>query len=324
VSEGAGRGVPSVLRAAGGVWVFAFLPSEIGDNPRDFLPALFHADHVIAFEHQTVGINVDLALAANQPARWHALNKTEFLPLDDVIVVLASLVSFAVVGLRGGQCCGDQHCGQSLMCCLHFGVLVEAQPLSIHAFKRRRSCVECNAPVFCKTKPHQQGGHMRKSLNISHSSTAAFNRALLLVTAFSLACNAGAQEAPAKINDRAESGGVALTVVKATRQATIGNFQKADKDQTFLVAEVVIETTGSDEASYNPGFFRVKDSSGVEYDGISAAGATNSLKYGKLPKGEKVRGTIAFNIPKDAKGLVLSYDPHLRMAGYKLIRVALE
>ena len=152
----------------------------------------------------------------------------------------------------------------------------------------------------------------------------AFNRALLLVTALSLACNAGAQQtAPAKINERAESGGLALSVVKATRQTAIGILQEADKDQTFLVAEVVLETTDRDEARYRPADFRVKDSSGVEYDATLNT-ARNSLKSGKLAKGEKVRCTVAFQIPKDAKGLVLSYNPFPLMGGFKPIRVALE
>jgi hypothetical protein len=34
----------------------------------------FHADNVVAFEHQTVRVDVDLALANDQSRRWHALH----------------------------------------------------------------------------------------------------------------------------------------------------------------------------------------------------------------------------------------------------------
>lgn len=125
-----------------------------------------------------------------------------------------------------------------------------------------------------------------------------------------------------KIGDRVESGGVALTVVGVDRTDSMGQFFKAKPGRTYAVVEVVLETTGRDKAPYNPMYFKVKDSEGVEYT-AGLAGGDDSLKAGELEQGDKVRGTVAFDVPADAKGLTLSYQPIVIFGGYQTIRVAL-
>lgn len=127
---------------------------------------------------------------------------------------------------------------------------------------------------------------------------------------------------PARIGERVEAGGLALTVVSFDRKAELGQFQKAKADNTFVVAEVLIENVSRDTAPYNPLYFKIKDGTGVEYNAALIVEA-NSLKSGELPRGDQVRGLVAFEAPASAAGLVLRFEPIVIGGGYEPIRVAL-
>lgn len=137
-----------------------------------------------------------------------------------------------------------------------------------------------------------------------------------------LEATAGTAAAVGKVGDRVELDGVALTVVKVEKADQIGTFLKADAGNTYLIAEVVIENVSADKAPYNPLYFKVKDSDGFEYNaGISTD--DQALKSGDLAKGDKARGTVAFQVKKDAKGFVLAFKP-IVFGGGDPIRIALE
>jgi hypothetical protein len=133
----------------------------------------------------------------------------------------------------------------------------------------------------------------------------------------------GTSGGPATVGERVESGGVALTVEKVDRTQSLGTLHKADGGKIYVVADVLIETTGKDKAPYNPLYFKAKDADGHEVN-TSMPGFEDCLKSGQLPKGEKVRGKVAFEVKEGTKGLVLSYKPLVLGGGYKEIRVALE
>lgn len=124
-----------------------------------------------------------------------------------------------------------------------------------------------------------------------------------------------------KVGDRIEVGGVALTVAKVEKKDDLSQFQKAKDGNTFIVAEVLIENVGADKSPYNPLYFTIKDGDGFEYNAtIDTSGP--ALKSGELAKGEKARGTIAVEVKKEAKGLVLQYKP-IVLGGSDAIKVAL-
>lgn len=125
----------------------------------------------------------------------------------------------------------------------------------------------------------------------------------------------------AHVGDRVEAGGTALTVNRARTTDTVSVIQKAKPGRTFLVLDVTIENTGSSKASYNPFYFRLKDGDGYEY--TAGMGADQSLKSGDLAPGEKVRGTITFDLPSSAGSLVVSYGSGL-LAGRDALRVAID
>lgn len=131
-----------------------------------------------------------------------------------------------------------------------------------------------------------------------------------------------AAAAPGKIGDRIEQDGTALTVVKTEQKTELDQFQKAKEGNVYLLAEVLIENTGQDKAPYNPLYFKVKDSEGFEYPAALVVGG-QTLQSGELSKGDKARGTVAFEVKTTAKDFTLEYKP-LIIGGGDGIKVALK
>ena len=118
------------------------------------------------------------------------------------------------------------------------------------------------------------------------------------------------------------AAGIALTINSVKRVAAIGDVQKARAGNTFVLADVTIQNSGSAALPYNPLYFKVMDGDGYEYD-ETLNPQTNSLKDGSLAPGRKVRGTVAFEVPKDAKGLVVEYKPLGLLSTGQTIRITL-
>jgi hypothetical protein len=119
------------------------------------------------------------------------------------------------------------------------------------------------------------------------------------------------------VGDRIEAGGIALTVKQVKRLDSVNDYSKAEAGNEFLVVEVLTENVGLAAAPYNPMYFKLKDDQGYEYYATSSA-PEPSLKSGELAKGESARGWIAVEIPKGAKGLVLTEDLTLTVVDQKL------
>ncbi len=113
----------------------------------------------------------------------------------------------------------------------------------------------------------------------------------------------------AKLGDRVDYQGVAMTVAKAERTTQIGKYQKAQDGREFIVVDVLFENVSAEktQADYNPFYFKVKDVDGYEFNATLDMGP-NSLKSGNLDKGGKARGTVVFDVAKGAKGLVMSFQ----------------
>ena len=75
-----------------------------------------------------------------------------------------------------------------------------------------------------------------------------------------------------------------------------------------MVVDVTIENVERDWVPYNPLFFTVRDSDGYEYvmDSEASFMSPRPLRSGELARGDKVRGTVVFQVPK-RKGLLLIY-----------------
>jgi hypothetical protein len=125
------------------------------------------------------------------------------------------------------------------------------------------------------------------------------------------------------IGEAREGGGFVLTVLNVTNMESI-EFMTADSGYIYLVLDVLIENVSrNDGIPYNPLYFSVKDADGYEYNTAFIA-PDPSLKSGHLPKGEMVRGFIAFEIRASSKGLVVTYEPLVILGGYEPIRISLD
>lgn len=108
-----------------------------------------------------------------------------------------------------------------------------------------------------------------------------------------------------------------------SRKKSLGRFETADQGHSYVIVDVLLEATDRNEAPYNPMYFKVKDSDGVEYNsGFTTA--KDSLSSGNLYKGDKVRGNVVFEVREKASGLVLTYEPLVIFGGFGPIRVLLE
>lgn len=127
---------------------------------------------------------------------------------------------------------------------------------------------------------------------------------------------------PAHPGERASSAGLGVIVNSVTRTDSLGQFQKAKPGRTYVVLDVTIDRAFGATGPYNPLYFKLKDANGFEYT-ASLLGGDQSLKSGELVAGEKVRGTVAFDVPADAAGLVVSYQP-IVVGSAPPIRIALD
>lgn len=87
--------------------------------------------------------------------------------------------------------------------------------------------------------------------------------------------------------------------------------------KTYVQVTVDIQSTAG-TIDYNPFYFKLKDSSGVEHDAGAFADSSDALQSGNLPAGQKVHGTIAFDAPASALhgSQVELSDPLFQTIGY--------
>lgn len=125
------------------------------------------------------------------------------------------------------------------------------------------------------------------------------------------------------INEPREVSGIALTVLNAENMVKM-DVLTAHPGYVYLVLDVTIENVGRNGSTpYNSLYFSVKDSDGYQYNANSFA-REPGLKAGELPKGDKVRGFLAFEVRSTSKGMILSYEPLVISDGYEPIRIALD
>ena len=127
----------------------------------------------------------------------------------------------------------------------------------------------------------------------------------------------------ARVGQRVERSGIALTVENTGKSKSLGRFDTADQNNIYLVVDVLLETTDRNETSYNPFYFKVKDSDGIEYS-THLTGSQGTLSSGTLYRGDKVRGKVVFKVRERAQGFVLTYAPIVLLGGYDPIRVSLD
>lgn len=111
------------------------------------------------------------------------------------------------------------------------------------------------------------------------------------------------------IGDEIVMGDYILTVDK-TKKSAGTEFDKPKKGNEFLIISVTIKNNGEDEINYNPYDFTVQNGNGQVNDiTFTMVDSDTALSSGKLIAGGSVSGTLAFEVPKDDKKLLLRYQP---------------
>lgn len=121
----------------------------------------------------------------------------------------------------------------------------------------------------------------------------------------------GAQSEAAKASKIGEAvpvGNVKLTV-NSVRYTPGEGDDAAAEGYTYLVVDTTVENTGKEAFTSRATVqFQVMSSEGFAFDKTSIPGLNGNID-GEVAPGAKVTGEIAFQVPKDAKGLQLFYVP---------------
>lgn len=116
------------------------------------------------------------------------------------------------------------------------------------------------------------------------------------------------QSASVVVGELVDGDSISMVARSVKKTTKLGEFQEADSGSTFLVVRFVVKNTSNDFIDFNSFWqTRVKDSENYVYN--SSFGSTDHrFDSGYLAPGEVSRGDIVYEIPEDAKGLVLQFD----------------
>jgi hypothetical protein len=114
------------------------------------------------------------------------------------------------------------------------------------------------------------------------------------------------QPASAKPGQRFQGAGIALSLNSVSKTNGSGD-SEADPGMIYVVADVTLENTGQDSLSYGPWDFKTRDADGFEYTSLWSV--QRGLNSGDLPRGQNIRGFVVFEVPPNARGLTMIYQP---------------
>ncbi len=85
--------------------------------------------------------------------------------------------------------------------------------------------------------------------------------------------------------------------------------EEASPGKVFVIADVLIKKVGGDEVYAGSSKFSMIDSEGVRYDPEpSDQGDDKLIEFEETHLNQKMRGSVLFMVPEDAKGLKIWYD----------------
>ena len=118
-----------------------------------------------------------------------------------------------------------------------------------------------------------------------------------------------AQSANAQVGEIVEGDNLSMVIKSVEKTTEIGEFQEAGGGNTFVVAELAVKNTTSQDYLNFSGFLQtqLKDSQDYTYEQTVAV-TGNTFQGGQLAPGEVSNGDIVYEVPEDASGLTLQFD----------------
>ena len=125
-----------------------------------------------------------------------------------------------------------------------------------------------------------------------------------------------------KVGQRVESGGLAVTAVAVSDKPRYDVFAPRP-DEKFLDVDVLLECDAPGGVRYFSNEFKLQDDQSRVYNGGALGVGDPQLGFGTLVRGAKARGHVAFTVPKDAKGLTLTYPAPEAPGGPRAVHIDL-
>jgi hypothetical protein len=117
---------------------------------------------------------------------------------------------------------------------------------------------------------------------------------------------AGPAVARGNVGQRVELAGLTMTVTAVTNKPRFDVFAPRS-DEKFIDCDVLLENRAPKGFDYFSNEFKIQDDQSRVFSGGALGVGDPQLGYGTVVQGTKARGHVAFIVPKDAKGLTLTY-----------------
>ena len=125
------------------------------------------------------------------------------------------------------------------------------------------------------------------------------------------------------INDTVEAGDLDFSV-NGVRTSDGSSFSKPDEGNQFLIVEVTINNNGGESENISSMMmFKLVDNEGISYNQSIMADTKGSVD-GELGAGRKMRGEIAYEVPKNISKFELEITPHLMQDELIVIDIPVE
>jgi hypothetical protein len=127
-----------------------------------------------------------------------------------------------------------------------------------------------------------------------------------------------------RIGETLTQNGYIVTVNSAEKSESYGDFRKAKDGFIFLAVDITIQSDKAKDVSSSVVQASLKDGQGFTYDSTWVGKDPQLASKNDIPKGEKVRGWVTFEVPKSAKGFTLEYEGFLEFSNPTRIDFVLE
>jgi len=123
-----------------------------------------------------------------------------------------------------------------------------------------------------------------------------------------------------KIGERVKMGELAITV-NGVRESQGTEFETPKEGHKFVIVDATIENLSEESVGISSLLmFKMADADGYNYGPALFTEVRGQLD-GELGPGRKMRGEVAFEVPKDAKGLEFIFEPNFLGFGQAIFKL---